>query len=232
MSEAPKAALMQSLRRLVRGLSVLFWCLPLALLVCVEGAVGLQNNASAWLHAMGILPPVLATALLLFGVRELGHFQPQERIWQESLDRAKLLGLVNFGLSPFVFWWNRLPGELAFSVSVGLLALSGLLFLFNLNHVLQRLAAMLPDETLRADTQLFTSLNLGLMLAVLALLGVYALLDQVDSLPQLLIEFLDRLFEARRGLLVLLILLPVAMTMTLLWKMKEVVLASVFRQGE
>ena len=223
---APNAELMQSLRRLVRGLSVLFWCLPLALLVCVQSAV------TEWLKPMGIVPPVLTTTLLLYGVMELGHFQKQERIWLQALDRAKLLGLVNVGLSPFIFWWNKLPGEVAFAVSVTLLALSGLLFLFNLNYVLQRLAAMLPDETLRADTQLFTSLNLGLMLTVLALLGFYFVLAQIDSLPQMAIEFLDRLFEARRWLLVFLILLPVAMTMTLIWKIKEVVLASVFGQGQ
>ena len=223
---ASKAELMHSLRRLIRGLSILFWCLPLALLVCV------QNAVTEWLKPMGVLPPVITTLLLLYGVMELGHFQKQERIWQHSLDRAKMLGLVNTGLSPFIFWWNKLPGELAFTVSVALLGFSSLLFLLNLNYVLQRLAAMLPDETLRSDTQLFTSLNLGLMLTVIVLVAVYFILAQISTLPQMAIEFLDRLFDARRWLLVFLIILPVAMTMTLLWKIKEVVLAGVFEQGQ
>ena len=223
---ASKAELMHSLRRLIRGLSILFWCLPLALLVCV------QNAVTEWLKPMGVLPPVITTLLLLYGVMELGHFQKQERIWQHSLDRAKMLGLVNTGLSPFIFWWNKLPGELAFTVSVALLGFSSLLFLLNLNYVLQRLAAMLPDETLRSATQLFTSLNLGLMLTVIVLVAVYFILAQISTLPQMAIEFLDRLFDARRWLLVFLIILPVAMTMTLLWKIKEVVLAGVFEQGQ
>src|SRR5512141_2158103 len=113
MSEtAPKAELMRSLRRLVRGLSVLFWGLPLTLLVCV------RTMLSEWLRPLGILPPIITTALLLYGLIELGSFQRQERVWVSALDRAKLLAIVNVGLSPFVFWWNQLPEVTLYSVAV------------------------------------------------------------------------------------------------------------------
>jgi hypothetical protein len=223
MSEtAPKAELMLSLRRLVRGLSILFWGLPLALLVCV------RTSVSEWLRPLGMLPPIISTVLLLYGLRELGYFQKQERVWAHALDRAKILAIVNIGLSPFVFWWNQLPHVPFYMMAVALLMLTGLLFLFSLNFVLQRLAAMLPDETLRIETRFFTSFNLYLLVSVLAVAALYIVLQQMDTLPDLLAHLVHAIDSTRQWLLVFVVLLPLAMTMTLIWKIKEVVLASVF----
>jgi hypothetical protein len=219
---APKAELMRSLRRLVRGLSILFWGLPLAVLVCV------RTSASEWLRPIGVVPPILSTVVLLYGLCELGAFQRQERIWTNALDRAKILAIVNVGLSPFIFWWNQLPQVSFYFFAVAVLMLSGLLFLFNLNFVLQRLAAMLPDETLRMETKFFTSFNLYLLTAVFTFMAVYVLLAQSQGLP-LLLNRIVRIIEAgQQWILLFSILLPLAMTMILIWKIKEVVLASVF----
>ena len=221
----PNAELMRSLGRLVRGLSAVFWGLPITLLVSVQGA------ATDFLRPMGMFPPVLGSALLFFGLLQMGHFQKQERVWQAALDRAKLLGLVNIGLSPFIYLWNKQPTETFFAQSVALLTLSSLLFLFSLNQVLQRLTAMLPDETLRTETKLFTTLNRYLLLALVALLAIYFLLTQIDSPPLLVEMLLIQLKLGRHSALLFLVLLPLAMTMTLVWKIKEVVLSSVFGQG-
>jgi hypothetical protein len=223
MSEtAPKAELMRSLRRLVRGLSILFWGLPLTLLICV------RTTLSEWVRPLGVVPPVLTNLLLLYALFQLGHFQRQERIWIHALDRAKLLGVVNVGLSPFVFWWNQLPQVSFYFMAVGVLMLSGLLFLFNLNFVLQRLAAMLPDETLRIETRFFTSFNLYVLVAVLGVIALYISLQQADWLPRAVVHAFEVVESSRSWLLVFSILLPLAMTMTLIWKIKEVVMASVF----
>ncbi|MFA6546199.1 MAG: hypothetical protein WCS99_17400, partial [Limisphaerales bacterium] len=198
--------------------------LPSTLLVCVLMAV------AEFPRALGFLPPVATTGLLLYGVFELTCFQPQERTWQLALDRAKLLALVNFGLSPFVYFWSRLPTESYYYETVIALAFTGLLFLYQLNHVLQRLAAMLPDETLRDDTRFFTQLNLALMVFSVSLVGGYHLLERMDSLPRMVIEALDLLDMARMrfALVAVLVLLPISMTMSLIWKTKEVVIGSVF----
>lgn len=223
MSEtAPKAELMRSLRRLVQGLSLLFWGLPFALLVCV------RTSVSDWLRPFGVMPPVAANAVLLYGLMQLGYFQRQERVWVHALDRAKVLAVVNIGLSPFVFWWNQLPQVPFYFLAVALLMLSGLLFLFNLNFVLQRLAAMLPDETLRIETKFFTSFNLYLLVGVVSAMAAYVCLQQFQQLPGLLAHVFQAIENSRHWLLVFSILLPLAMTMTLIWKIKEVVLASVF----
>jgi hypothetical protein len=218
----PKAELMRTLRRLVRGLSVLFWGLPLTLLVCV------RTSVSEWLRPLGILPPIISTVFLLYGLYQLGYFQKQERVWVHALDRAKILAIVNIGLSPFVFWWNQLPQEPFYYLTVAVLMLSGLLFLFNLNFVLQRLAAMLPDETLRMETKFFTSFNLYLLVTVFAFVAVYTVFQQTGDVPFLPGRVVRALEVSHQWILLFSILLPLAMTMTLIWKIKEVVLASVF----
>jgi hypothetical protein len=219
---APNAELLRSLGRLTRGLSALFWGLPAALVICAETA------RANWLRPLGIVPVLAGTGLLLYGLRQMSDFQKQERPWRNALDRATLPGLVNFGLCPFLYWQNKMPDQPLFNASVLVLVVSALLFLFNLNVVLKQLGAMLPDETLRHETRLFTALNCWL-LVVLLLLGVgYVVMLHA---PQWQLEFgafslqLDRL---SLWALTFFALLPLAMTMALLWKTKDVILDSVF----
>src|SRR5579859_8113453 len=140
---APNPELMRSLGRLVRGLSSLFWGLPTTLVVCFHTA-----KADS-LKSLGIVPPVVCTGLLLYGIWQMSSFQKQERVWRRALDQALSLSLINLGLSPFLYWWNKVPTNGFFLVMVILITVSGLLFLASLNLVLQRLGAMLPDEALR-----------------------------------------------------------------------------------
>lgn len=216
--------LLPSLRFLVRGLLVLFWGLPATLLACVLIATAELPRA------LGFLPALVSTGLLLYGLFELTRFRPQEREWRAALERAQLLGFTLFGLSPFVYFWSRMPSEDYYLQSLVALAFMGLVFVYQLNHVLQRLAAMLPDETLRADTQFFTQVNLTIMILAGVLAGTYHALDRMDALPPVLLETLDLLegFRPRLTLVVLLVLLPISMTMSLLWKMKDTVLGMVY----
>ena len=219
---APKTELMQSLGQLVRGLSALFWGLPLALVL------GVQTARTDWLRPFGPFPPLAAAGLLFFGLQQLEHFQREERVWRAAIERAKLLALVNVGLSPFLFFWHVLPGVAFFGQVVMVLALTSLAFLFALNRVLQRLTALLPDETLRLETRLFTNLNLYLLVAMLVVVTGYFGLAYLPALPRLLFRMRLLLDRESLWLLILMVLLPVATTMALLWKTKEVILAGVF----
>jgi len=219
---ALNAELLRSLGRLVRGLSALFWGLPIALIVCFHTA-----KADS-LKVFGIVPPLVTTGLLAFGLWQLGDFQKQERVWRASLDRAKLLSLFNLGLSPFLYWWNKVPMNLFFLVMVLLLAISALLFLGSVNLVLRRLGAMLPDEALRLETRQFTALNLNLLLVTFVLALLYVGAGQVHEPPLWLATLLNAMEHGSLWFLIVLILLPLAMTMALLWKTKEVILDNVF----
>src|SRR5512133_3410732 len=148
---APNPELMRSLGRLVRGLSAVFWGLPLALVGCFHIA---RADGLRWYH---VVPPLASTGLLLYGLIQMGAFQRQERVWRTALDCCRVLAFINFGLSPFLYWWNKVPGNTFFTVIVLTLVVSALLFLASLNWVLQRLGAMIPDEALRQETRQFTA---------------------------------------------------------------------------
>ncbi|KAB2671274.1 MAG: hypothetical protein DVB31_05140 [Verrucomicrobia bacterium] len=240
------APLMPSLARVVRGLSALFWGLPLALLACVKTALGdtwrvLGVWGTPFWRSRGVpgvlldafaasLPGLAALALLLYGLRSLVRFQPQERVWTGAVERASLLNLVLLGLLPFAHWWNVRPSHPLFLQSLGLFVLCGIAFMLALNGVLSRLAAMLPDEVLRSDTRLFTRVN-GWLIGIL---GVLLALEWISvaipgRIPVAIPLFLEEVAESRNWLLTMLALLPLALTMTLLWKAKEAILTSVFR---
>lgn len=232
--------LLRSLGRLVRGLSALFWGIPLAMVVCV------QTARADWLRPLGILPPLLATYILYHGLGLFGSFQKQERIWQTALERTRILALILFALSPFLYWWGRIPNNLFYGMILNLLIVAGLMFLYSLNPLLRRLVAMLPDETLRHETRAFTSWNVTLLVIALVLVAALFALNRFDplwemhlihglsrllppGLAQALPELLDR-FILWLGLLF--VLIPVSTTMALLWKTKEVILHSVFGPDE
>ena len=233
----PDPELLRALGRLARGLSTLFWGLPIALVVCYQTAMG------DWFRPFGVAPALLATGMLLYGLNLLSHFQKQERLWIATLDRVRILALINIGLSPFLYWWSRVPSHHFLGSAVQTLVFTGLLFLIALNVSLQRLTAMLPDEALRLETQLFTRVNRTVLLIVLFLLGAYIVAVWFDpgSPDKFFGWLLDRtalrrhaypivalIDRGRHMVVILVVLLPLAMTMALLWKIKEVILASVF----
>jgi hypothetical protein len=123
----PNPQLLRSLGKLARGLSALFWGLPLALLIAAETA------RAEWLKPLGVLPLVAINLLLLYGLWQMAEFQKQERPWRLALDRALLLAVIDLGLCPFIYWHNQMPGENFFAYAVMLLELAAVLFLFNLN---------------------------------------------------------------------------------------------------
>src|SRR5690349_3502053 len=204
----PNAELLRSLGRLVRGLSALFWGLPIALIACVWTAYPQLPKA------FGFVPPLAATGLLVYGLWQLGGFQKQERVWRNSLERARVLGLINFGLSPFLYWWNRIPSQRFFLAAVVVMALSGLLFLGSVNLLLKRLGAMLPDESLRLDTKQFTTLNINLLCATFIAALIYLSLDRFHKMPLWLSVVATIIERGGFWLLIVLVLLPpLAMTM-------------------
>jgi hypothetical protein len=217
---------MHSLGRLVRGLSALFWGLPAAFLVSVYA------TRADGLRLFGIFPSMACMILLVYGLWQLVYFQPQERIWRAALDRTLLLGIINLGLSPFIFWANRVPTNLFFHAMVLTMACSGLLFLASLNQVVQRLGAMLPDEVLKQETRQFTLLNINLLFITLGFALAYIAVDHLlltqTRRPLWLTFIVLGLDKASPWFLILLVLLPLAMTMALLWKTKEVIMDNVF----
>jgi hypothetical protein len=234
----PNPDLLPSLGRVVRGLSLLFWCLPLTLLVYVQtGATDIYNprrwlaldpSIGGWLQWLEPVPAFAVTAFLWLAVRQLGHFQKHDRAWSRELDRGRFLLMVNLGLVPFLVFHHRAPFVPVNDASVALLGVSSILFLHRTNVILGRLADLLPDEALRHEAALFTNFNRTVLAAIPVLLACSWVLERIQSLPPMLARVALGLEELGPWFLVFLILLPTAMTMTLMWKMKEFILNSAF----
>lgn len=177
---------------------------------------------------MGIVPPLLATGLLFFGTWQLGSFQRQERIWVAAHGRAQLLAIFIFGLSPFLYWYNQVPGNRYFESAALLFNFGGLIFLVMVNKMLERLGAMLPDETLRAETKLFTAVNRWLVVIAVTLMVLFYYAIRSPGIVAQFAALLETVAQNRSLLIMPFILIALAMTMALLWKTKEVILGSVF----
>ena len=221
--------LLPALARVVRGTSILFWGLPIAMVVSVMATLSNWTDA-AW--PMGMLMPPVACGMLWYGLWLLGSFQPQERVWQAALGQAKLIGLFSLGLSPFLHWHHRVPDELYFANAVWLLALGFVFYLMSLNKMLSRLAAMLPDETLRVEAKLFSRMNCVLLAMASIGFGVMYLVSLIEEPPELLLQLVAMAARLQPWLfmafVLVCVLIPLSMTMSLLWKTKESILASVF----
>ena len=121
-----------------------------------------------------------------------------------------------------------MPAQPFFNAAILVLTLTAVLFLFNLNVVIKQLGKMLPDETLRHETSQFTAIN-RLLLAALLFFGiVYVVLLRDPRLPAALGAIFGWLEDFGFLALIFFALLPLAMTMALIWKTKEVILDSVF----
>jgi len=245
MSDLTQDDVLPSLRRAVSGLTIIFWCLPLALVFSI------QNLLTIWLRVAGALTPVALTGAMFYGLWQLGTLQPREAAWARAVDRAKFAALALFGLSPFVHWRSQLPEQPYFNAAMTVLFAVGIAFLYSLNVLLVRLAAMLPDEALRGDAKLFTAFNRGLLLGIVLYTGSLLLtitltgepadpgavqkptwLQErlgIESIPEFLRGIALLLYAELRWTLLVLTLLPVAITMSLMWKVKEAILSQVFR---
>ncbi len=217
-----KKELLLGAGRLVRGLSAVFWSLPLVLLL--EAHTDLYLRA----RALGIFLPVLANGIMLFGLIQMSRFQTGERVWRHALDRTIMVGWVNVGLTPFLYFWHVYPGVMFFSLSVSLLFVCGLVYLYHLNEVLRRLASMIPDHTLWHDTQLFTGMNRRTLSMVMVFALVYHGAQYLPRLSPMWAALLRQAEMVRPWLVVMMVVIPVAMTMSLLWKIKEILLDNLY----
>jgi len=232
--------LMPTLRKLVRGLEVLFWALPFALLVCV------QETMVSWWESWGIGPALAAMALLWYGTHSLSHFQKQERLWQGTVHFAKVLALLMLGLVPFLHWQQQITSDTITWSSMSnaqqhviysacIFFTASMMYVLNLNHVLARLVAMLPDPILRGDVRLFVYLNFGLFLLLIINLWLHQKADAVflglreiaPGLAESIGSYLG-LAAFLKTVILWIATLIVTLTMTMLWKTKEAVLNSVF----
>ncbi|MFN0067520.1 MAG: hypothetical protein ACKVYV_07770 [Limisphaerales bacterium] len=213
------ARLRPALGRVARGLSAVFWGLPAAFLFTA------RTLLADWHHLAEMIPLGLAPLVVAHGLGRLAEYQPQERIWRRTVVPAQRLMLVLAGLLPCVVLWGLLPQEPFFARATALtlaLALAGVAVLA---WVMRRLAAMLPDPALRGDARLFAGLCTWLAGVFVAFFVALFFRAQPMALGEF-VQFIRRApGAAQQGVLLLICLAPVAMVMSVAWKLKELALA-------
>ena len=231
------------LRPLLRGLNALLVGLTLALLVCVPGAVGdwirlfvivlLEGNALPGMWVFALLPSLFAIGLLVVAVWQLGQFRVDVKEWQSDLYHSRLFILVCLGLSPFLQWSeveSGIPpgGMFVFHLNVILFPLAAFVFLLHLNLLLRRLATLLPNEVLQADTRIFAKLNPMLLLLVLIVVGIYLLASMLQPTNQRFKQIMEAIDGQSGRLLILLVLPSLATTLSMVWKSRQTALRMIF----
>lgn len=217
----------RSLSQLVRGLTILFWGIPLTLVICVRTSVKDKFE----LQPIDFWIPIIATGSLLFALSYISNFRKNESVWILAIDRAKVFALINFFLSPFIYWRLKITDVPVFSVAVGIFFLSGIFFLLMVNRMIKQLSMMLPEYSFREDARVYADLNqyiLMILSAILIINYIGALWgDKIKAFP-------SQLWVAARisqWVISFIIVAPVAMTMTLIWKAREVILSDVFNNA-
>lgn len=231
------------LRPLLRGLNALLVGLPMALLVCVPGAVGdwirlfvivlLEGNALPGMWVLALFPSLFAIGLLFIAILQLGKFRADVKKWQSDLYHSRLFVLVCLGLSPFLQWAEvesgiSSEGILIFRLNMILFTLAAFVFLLHLNLLLRRLATLLPNEILRADTRIFAKFNPILLLLVLSVVGIYLLASMLDPANQRFKQIMEAINDQSGRLLILLVLPSVATTLSMVWKSRQTALRMIF----
>jgi hypothetical protein len=231
------------LRPLLRGLNALLVGLPLAVLVCVPGAVGdwirlfiivvLDGSVLPGMWLLALLPTLGSIGLLVYAVWQLGQFRPEVGEWQADLHHSRLFVLVCLGLAPFLQWAGAetgVPpgGAFVFRLNVLLFILAAFVFLLHLNLLLRTLAMLLPNEVLRADTRIFAKLNPLLLLLVLGLMTVYLVVSALEPEGERLRRVLEAINVQSGRLLILLVLPSVATTLSMIWKSRQTALRILF----
>jgi hypothetical protein len=226
-TEPTSQGLLRELGKVSRGLTVLFWAFPALMVILVKTTTKLRTE----LEPFDFFPPLVVAILLVYGLNQLSDFRKGERIWQVAIDRARIFAYLILGLSPFLYCWVRVPDQPFFFYCVLILFVSAIVLMGLINLVLQRLAAMLPDQTLRQEVKVFSTFNIYLLAFVPLLLLFYRTLSLMQEIPLWLENILNTVPLFNPWTFLFFLVLPLATTMALIWKAREAVLHGIFGKG-
>lgn len=202
--------------RVIRGLSAVFWGMPLSLLICVRSA------ATDWLRPYDVLYSVAALALVGFGTWQLSWLHEiKDPRWSRHLERSKVFAVINVGLSPFILFWNRYPQHFFFNWMISLLAVGGLLYLFFFNQTLRRMVSIFNDRLLQSEITFFSYMNSISLSVLMACTVVYIATRRLAIGDPYLSAIGNPFLPIGQYALLILVLLPLSLTMTITWKVKE-----------
>jgi len=225
MPDSPSTEVVRTLKFLVKGLSSLFWSLPLIFIISIHTAIaGMPEPFSFF--------PILASiTLFLYSLHQLKKFKQDKNGWQNAVDKAFYASFIMLWLCPYLHWWHKVPENSHITLAVNLYIVFGLISMLFLNKALALLVVYLPDETIKTDTQIFSDLNRQFIVSVLVIFIIFVVLDKFTDLKYSILPRNFLLGGRSLWLLTFSILIIVSITMGLVWKIKEFIFSSVFSQN-
>jgi len=218
--------------RLTRGLSCVFWGVPMSLLFCIQLLIAHIVVTDPFIRgSLAQLYFVLFFAVLAVACAGTYWLQQVEGIGSDWRRRARVCmasAVSALYFTPFLYWWQNMPEETTYTLNLFGLILSAIVLLGALNALCMELGRFLGDRSLRRESRVF----LALIALVLGAPALYAFWWAVASSlregsnENLGLAFLNifRLPYHIRLTLFIVLFLPVALTLANLWRVKEMML--------
>ncbi|MBU1694771.1 MAG: hypothetical protein KJ726_11620 [Verrucomicrobia bacterium] len=213
------------LLRLARGLSCVFWGIPLSLLL-FSGALDFRLLPHLRLPAF-----VVGLLLVFCGVLYLHRVPPLTRRWPRRIQQALLILLVLVYLSPFVLWWRAMPQVPYYSANMLAMMVVTMWGFLVVNQVAAEVGLAFGDRTFSVEARLCGWLAV-LFLLVPGLLAwgrsqlATAPLENSRMASLVLVPYLMPRW------MMALMLLPFTLTMTMVWRAKELCLRAIRRPAQ
>ncbi|MCS7089877.1 MAG: hypothetical protein RMN51_00790 [Verrucomicrobiota bacterium] len=204
-----------ALALLIQGGSALGWSLPVILVVSVH------TTRAEWSWSYGMWPLVVTAGWLWIGVYRFTAALSLNAGVRAHGTLARCLAAGVWGLSPFLYWHARVPHHPWFEVMIVAAGLAGVALLYELNRLLPAVTHSLASESRSWETlQLCTWnrvwLGTGIILFLLLEIG-----QPLGRMAPLLDRWLIRCEQFLAPMWILFLVVPMALTVTLLWSTKR-----------
>ncbi len=218
--------------RLTQGLYFIFWGLLVIVVVSVQAVVLLWMRAFAETFFLGggVLATVVGSwRLHQARLADLPDTAASGR-WRKRVSRLRALALLLAYFAVLFYLWRRLPGNLYLQLNAAAFVAACIAYLTMLNRTVTTLAALVGRQQMALEARLFTAANIVLLLLPFVVALGYIVLRAVTQESSLLDEF-RKLLERVSLLGAIVVLLPVSLTLALVWAAKDTLVQELVSRG-
>lgn len=200
---------------LIRGFACLFWGIPISLLV-FSGLPDLRLGTHLYVpvHLFGLL-------LMYRGTLQLQRADLLTLRWGGLMRQLMLALVLQVYLSPFVFWWKRLPGVPLYQANLLLLAAAAMYTLRLVSRLAGEWGARLDDRVFRSEAAISGWTALGFLASPVLLVPAVLWLLLRGGRWEEGLALATQAAAAWPRWTLLLFAVPASFTLAVAWKAKE-----------